>query len=84
METRAYPNVTAETMVDERPTLQSRIDMAGTSTFRGITGDVEKIALFMALGTDLRWSGRCNGVSTVVALPVGQAAIWTDIPDELT
>jgi len=58
--------------------------MAWTATFRGITGNVEEIALLMAIGTDLRGSGRCNGVSTVVALPVGQAAIWTNIPHEFS
>ena len=58
--------------------------MARTATFRRITGDVEEIALLMAIGTDLRGSGRCDGVSTFVALPVGQAAIWTNIPDEFT
>jgi len=69
-------------MVHKGPTLQPRIDMARTATFRRITGDVEEIALLMAIGTDLRGSGRSDGVSTVVALPVGQAAIWTNIPDE--
>jgi len=58
--------------------------MTRTATFRGVTGDVEEIALLMAIGTDLRRCGRCNGVSTVVALPVGQAATWTNIPDEFT
>lgn len=66
------------------PTLQPRVDMARTTTFRGIAGDVEEIALLMAIGADLWGSGRRNGVSTVVALPVGQAAIWTNIPDEFT
>lgn len=56
--------------------------MARTATFRGVTGDVYEIAPRMAIRTDLRGSGRCNGVSTVVALPVGQAATWTNIPDE--
>jgi hypothetical protein len=58
--------------------------MARTATFRRVAGDVEEIALLMAIGTDLRGSGRCDGVSTFVALPVGQAAIWTNIPDEFT
>jgi len=58
--------------------------MTWTATFRGIRGDVEEIALLMAIGTDLRGSGRCNGVSTVVALPVGQAAIWTNISHEFS
>jgi hypothetical protein len=58
--------------------------MARTATFRGITGDVEEIALLMAIGTDLRGNGRRDSVSAVVALPVGQAAIWTNIPDEFT
>jgi len=58
--------------------------MAWTATFRCITGNVEEIALLMAIGTDLRGSGRCNGVSTVVALPVGQAAIWTNISHEFS
>jgi hypothetical protein len=56
--------------------------MTWTTTFRRITGYVEKIALFMAFGTDLRRSGSCDGISALVALPVGQAAIWTNIPDE--
>ena len=58
--------------------------MARTATFRGVTGDVEEIGLLMAFGTDLRGSGRCDGISTAVALPVGQAATWTNIPDKFT
>jgi hypothetical protein len=57
--------------------------MARSTTFRGVTGDVEEIARLMAFGTDLRRSGSCDGISALVALPVGQAAIWTNIPDEL-
>ena len=71
-------------MVYKAPALQPGIDMARTATFWRITGDVEEVALFMTLWTDLRGSGRCDGISTVVALPVGQAAIWTNIPDEFT
>jgi hypothetical protein len=56
--------------------------MIRTAAFRRITGDVEEITLLMAFRADLRGSGRCDGVSTVVALPVGQAATWTNIPDE--
>jgi hypothetical protein len=56
--------------------------MARTATFWRITGDVEEIALRMAIGTDFRGSGRSDGVSTIVALPVGQAAIWTNIPNK--
>ena len=58
--------------------------MARPPTFRRITGDIEEFAFFMALWTDLRGSGRGYGVSTVVALPVGQAAFWTHIPDKFT
>jgi hypothetical protein len=58
--------------------------MTRSPTFRGVTGDVEEIAFLMAIGTDLRGCRRCNGVSTVVAFPVGQAATWTNIPDEFT
>ena len=57
--------------------------MARSTTFRGVTGDVEEIARLMAFGTDLRRNGSCDGISALVALPVGQAAIWTNIPDEL-
>ena len=58
--------------------------MTRPATFRGVTGDVEEIAFLMALGTDLGRSGGCDGISTVVALPVGQAATWTDIPGKFT
>lgn len=58
--------------------------MARTATFRGVTGNVEEIALLMAFGTDLRGSGSCDGVSTVGAPPVGQTATWTNIPDKFT
>ena len=38
----------------------------------------------MALRTDVGRSGRCDGVATVVALPVRQAATWTNIPNKFT
>ena len=69
-------------MVDKGPALQPGIDTARPSTFRRVTSDIEEIAFFMAFWADFGGSGRCDGVSTVVALPVGQAAIWTNIPDE--
>jgi hypothetical protein len=68
--------------VHKEPALQPGIDMARPPTFRRITSDIEEIAFVMAFWTDLRGSGRCDGVSTAVALPVGQAATWTNIPDE--
>ena len=58
--------------------------MARSATFRGVTGDIEKITFFLALWTDMGRSGRCDGVAAVVALPVGQAAFWTHIPDKFT
>ena len=58
--------------------------MARPPTFRRIASDIEEIAFIMAFWTELRGSGRCDGVSTAVALPVGQAATWTNIPDKFT
>ena len=58
--------------------------MARAATLRGVTADVEEIAFFMAIGTDLGGSRRGDGISTVVALPEGQTATWTNIPDKFT
>ena len=58
--------------------------MARSATFRGVTGDIEKIAFFMALRTNLGRCGRRDGVATFVALPVGQAAIRTNVAHEFT
>ena len=58
--------------------------MAGPPALRRIAGDVNEIAFCMAFRTHLRCSYRGDGVATIVALPVGQAAVWTNIPDEFT
>ena len=58
--------------------------MVRSATFRGVTGDIEKITFFLALWTDMGRSGRCDGVAAVVALPVGQAAIRTNVAHEFT
>ena len=58
--------------------------MARPATFRRITGDIEESTFFLALLTDLRRSGRCDGVATVAALPISQVAARTDIPSEFT
>ena len=57
--------------------------MTRTSTLRGVTGDVEEIAFFLAFRTDARGNCRGDGVATLMALPVRQAAIWTNIPDKV-
>jgi hypothetical protein len=58
--------------------------MTRSATFGRIASDVEEIAFFIALGTDLGRSSRGDGVATVVALPVRQAATWTNISDKFT
>ena len=58
--------------------------MARSATFRRIARDVEEIAFFMALRTDIGRRCRCDGVATFVALPVRQATIWTNIPHKFT
>ena len=58
--------------------------MTRSTTFRCIASDAEEIVFFMALRTDSWQTGRCDGVATVMPLPVRQAAIWTNIPDKFT
>ena len=58
--------------------------MARTATLRGVTGDVEEIAFFLAFRADVGGDCRGDSVAAIVTFPVGQAAIWTNIPDEFT
>ena len=58
--------------------------MTRPATFGRIASDVEKIAFFMALRTNLGRSRRGNGVATFVALPISQAAIRTYVAQEFT
>jgi hypothetical protein len=51
--------------------LEAGIDVAGAAALRQITGDVLKIALFLALRADLRRLGRFHGVAALGALPMG-------------
>ena len=57
--------------------------MPRSAAFRRITGNIAKIAIFIALWADIRWTGRRDGVTTLLALPKSQAAARTNIPDEL-
>ncbi len=56
--------------------------MAGAATFRRITGNIAEIANLLALWTNIRWIGSCEGVATVLAPPKSQVAAGTNIPDE--
>jgi hypothetical protein len=59
-----------------------RVDIAWPATFRCVAGDVEKLALLMTVGTDIRGFYCSNGILTIPALPVSQAALGTDIPNK--
>jgi hypothetical protein len=58
--------------------------MAGATTLRRITSDIEKIAFLLALGAYVRW---CNGrdeKTALATLPESVTALRADISCELT
>jgi len=58
--------------------------MPGAATFRGVAGDIEKIAFFVATGTFFRRLSRGEGIAAFATAPVGKIAIGADIAYELT
>jgi hypothetical protein len=58
--------------------------MPGASAFRGIAGDIEKIALFIALRACVRRRGSRDEKSALGTFPIRLVALWTDIPFEFS
>ena len=58
--------------------------MTRTSTLRCVAGDVQEIALFVALGADSRWCRGGEREPTLGTFPEGETALRTDIPLKLS
>jgi hypothetical protein len=58
--------------------------MAGSTTLGRITGDVQKITLFLALGAYVRWCSSRDEKAALTTFPVSLTALRTDISCELT
>lgn len=56
--------------------------MARTAALRGITGDIKEYTPLSAFGTDIRRLLGGDGITALVALPVGQVALGTYISRE--
>ena len=66
----------------EKPNLQTRINIAGSSTLWEITGDIYEIAPLSTFRTDIRRDGCRYEESAFSAFPVGQTASGTDVAQE--
>jgi hypothetical protein len=78
------PSPAARILQDEGPALKTGVDTPRPAAFRRITGNIAELAIFFALRTYIRRSGRRDGITAPLALPECQAATRTDIPDEFT
>jgi hypothetical protein len=64
--------------------LQTWIDIAGSTTLGRITGDVPKITFFFALGAYVRWCNSRDEKAALTTFPEGLTALRADISCELT
>jgi len=60
--------------------LETGINMIRASTLRGVAGDIDKRAFFLAFRADLRRFGCGYGETAMRAFPVSQAAVGAYIP----
>jgi hypothetical protein len=58
--------------------------MAGATTLGRVTGDVQKITLFLALGAYVRWCSSRDEKAALATFPVGLTALRADISFEFT
>jgi hypothetical protein len=64
--------------------LEPGINVSRSTTLGRVTGDIEEITFFLAFRTGVGGSSRGNQVTTLSTFPVGQTALWADIPGKLT